>query len=279
MARILIKDTWYEQVEPSTFSETEFEDRISLHAPSVYPHYFVVPFKKTLITTDPLSSSAVGTGKVVADLAFIARDYKEWWVVEVEMSYHSFTGHIRPQIQKLQHANYGDDEAIYLANKESSLDLDKLKALIATSPVQVLLIINQPRLEWIKELAKDDVVTAVFELFRSDNEHEIFRVNGEYPSVLIDKVSDCSFHPLVPRLLKVSHPDELDLPPRGIIRLKYNNCVTEWRRIDEGREVFLTAVNRNPLKANWKYEIHRQNDGQLVLKHSITIGSGKEDAD
>lgn len=98
MARILINNTWYEQVEPSTFYETEFEDRISLHAPSVYPHYFVVPFKKPLITTDPLSSSAVGTGGVVPDLAFIARDYKEWWVVEVEMSYHSFAGHIRPQI-------------------------------------------------------------------------------------------------------------------------------------------------------------------------------------
>lgn len=279
MARILINDTWYEQVEPSTFSEAEFEDRISLHAPSVYPHFFVVPFKKKLTTTDPLSSSEVGTGGVVPDLAFIARDYKEWWVVEVEMSYHNFKGHIRPQIQKLQNANYGDDEATYLVNKEPSLDLDRLKTLIATSPIQVLLIINQPRQDWIKELAKDDIVTSVFELFRSDGEHEIFRVNGEYPSLLTDKVSDCVFHSVVPRLLKISHPDELGVPPRGIIRLLYNNCVTEWRRIDQDTEVYITAVNRNPLKANWSYEIHRQNDGQLVLKQSITIGSGRQDAD
>jgi hypothetical protein len=277
MARIFVNDTWYEQVEPSTFSETEFEDRIRLHAPSIYPHYFVVPFKKTLTTTDPNSSEPLGSSKVIPDLAFIARNYQEWWVVEVEMTYHNFDGHILPQIRKLQNANYGDDEAEYLKRKDTSLDLEKLRHLITTSPSQILLIMNQNKVDWIRRLQNDNVVIAIFELFRASNELEIFRVNGEYPSQLIEKVSDCIVH-LIPRLLKVSNPDRLT-SSGTIVRLLYNDCLTEWRKIVEGKDVYITAVNRNPLRGREgkKYEIYIRNDEQLVLKQNVN--SEKEEDD
>src|SRR5208283_903039 len=96
---------WYEQVEPSTFSETEFEDRVIAHAPNVYPEYFVIPFKLTV-------SSPSGNQK--PDLVFIARDYSDWWVCEVEMGYHDFNGHVEPQVQGLTEAHYGENEASYL---------------------------------------------------------------------------------------------------------------------------------------------------------------------
>ena len=99
MARLLIEDSWFEQVEPTTFSETEFEDRVVLHAPSIYPEYFVIPFKKRVESDE---------GAAVPDIAFISRDYKEWRIVEVEMGYHSFSSHVEPQVQKLANADYTD---------------------------------------------------------------------------------------------------------------------------------------------------------------------------
>lgn len=268
MARICIDKKWYEQVEPSTFSELEFELRIGLHAPSVYPHYHVLPFKKHLVTPD--------LTRVVADLAFVSKDYSEWWVVEVEMGYHDFGSHVKPQVEKLLTASYGVDEAEYLyeqSKSNSSLDLRKLTDLIKESNARVLLVVNQNKAAWRAELSKHNVVTAIFELFRSDDEHEIFRVNGEYPSILTARLSSCTFHPTIPRLLGVDEPSNLDLAPRAIVRLLYNNCVTEWRRIDEGGQMWLTALNRNPLEPKHKYAIYRQNDGQLVLRRNpIVLG-------
>jgi hypothetical protein len=263
MARICINRKWYEQVEPSTFSEDQFEDRVTLHAPSVYPFYHVFPFKKFLQAPD--DSKEDGYSLVTPDLAFIAEDYTEWWVVEVEMGYHDFRSHVRPQVDKLLRAIYSDDEIDYLCSKDTSLDRAQLARLVKNTDVRVLVIINQSMPKWTCIWPKDKVVFAVFELFCSEDNEEIFRVNGAYPSILMDKISDCSIHPAIPRLLHVKEPDKLGLARRATVKLLYNNCLTEWRRIDEHDQVFLTSVNRYPLKPNRRYSIYRQNDGQLVL--------------
>lgn len=267
MARIYAKGKWFEQVEPSTFSETEFEDRVNLHANRIYPHYHVVQFKKPLLTPDETKES--GVTRTAADLAFISRDYKEWCVVEIEMGYHSLEKHIRPQLNRLLYASYGNEEAIYLSSKHAELDLPNLTTMVRSSPMRLLLIVNQNRPDWIRALSSMDVVVAVFELFRADDGEEVFRVNGEYPTML-EYVSACSFHKTVPRLLGIEQPDRLELPDdNGVIKLLYNSCLTEWRRVYDEDNFWLTAMRRNPLNSKHRYEVWRQNDGQLVLRRSL----------
>jgi hypothetical protein len=266
MARILINNTWYEQIEPSTFNETEFEDYINLHAPLVYPFYHVIPFKKKVSSLDPISGNVT---HVIPDLAFISKDYNEWWVVEVEMTYHNLNNHVIPQIEALKRADYSLEVAEYLAEKKIDIDLNRLHNLIKTSEVQVLVIVNQNNSQWIKELSKRQVVTAVFELFRGEDGIEIFRVNGEYPVTLIEMMSSCTFHPTIPRFIAVDNPETLQLPAsREIVRLKYNNCLTEWRRLDSAGKVWLQPVGRNPLNNRHRYQIYRQDDDTLVLRQT-----------
>lgn len=261
MARILFDGKWFEQVEPSTFSEIELEDRVILHAPSVYPDYFVLPFKQTVESE---------YGKAIPDLVFISRNYKEWKIVEIEMGYHSFSSHVEPQVHKLSLAAYKDREANYLCKSNPSLDYKKTKDLLFNVEPQVLVIVNQPKEDWIKPLAKYGAILAIFELFRSEDDIEIFRVNGEYPTQIVDSVSQCAFHPITPRFLEVQAPGNLNLPRRGRIKLRYNNCITEWERVDAEGRVWLSPVGRNPLNSRYCYEIFKQSDTSLVLRRRNT---------
>jgi len=258
----LIKKEWYEQVEPSTFSEEYIEDKIVLHAPSVYPNYYVVPFKKLL-------DSPYGRAK--ADLAFISKDYNDWRVVEVEMGYHNLSTHVEPQIQRLATSLYDDETARYLCTKEPDLDFTKLVTLQKEAAVQILIIVNQPKPEWVAPLAKYNVILAVFELFRSASQEEIFRMNGEYPTLVTNSISICCLHPTIARLLEVRDPAKLSLPARGRIILRYNNCITEWERVDAENRVYLSPVGRNPIDDNHEYEIFEQLDKTLVLKRRQTL--------
>lgn len=259
MARVLVEDEWFEQVEPSTFAETYFEDRIVLHAPTLYPDYHVLPFKKVVESE---------YGRVRPDLVFVSRNYQEWRIVEVEMGYHSFNDHVEPQVQKLANAAYGEPEVEYLCKKMPSLEFDETARLMEEAQPEVLIIVNEPKPNWARQLSKYGAIVAVFELFRSAEDVEIFRVNGEYPMPYVDTVSECSFHPVIGRLLEVHNPEALDLPRRGRIKLRYNNCITEWERTDAEGRVWLSPVGRNPLDSRCEYAIFSQPDSSLTLLKS-----------
>jgi len=262
MARILIEQKWFDQVEPSTFTEQEFEDRVVLHAPSIYPEYFVLPFKYR-VESD--------FGNSVPDLAFVSKDYNEWRVVEVEMGYHDLNAHVEPQVQRLANAIYNHNVAEYLCNKESSLDHPSLLRLITKEQPRVLVILNEVKRKWVKPLARYGAITATFELFRSEDEAEIFRVNGEYPTQVLSPLSKCSIHPYITRFIKVHEPDTLSLPPRGRIKLRLNNCITEWERVDAEREYWLAPLGRNPLNPQCSYEILKLGNNQLLLNRTRRI--------
>ena len=270
MARILMQnsyedsDDWYEQIEPSTLYEIEFESQIAVHATSVYPNYFVIPFKKSVRAWNSRTGQDEG---VTPDLAFIAKDYQEWWVVEVEMGYHSLKNHVIPQVSKLVNADYTADVAIYLAKQSCDLDSDNVQSLIKNSDTKVLVILNQFITDWTKTLKETGASVAVFEVFRGEDGREIFRANGEYPSTYTEMASDCFFHPTVPRYLAIKSPNNLDLPQnRENVTMRYNNCLTVWRRLDASGLVLLQPVNRNPLNPRKAYQIYEQNDGVLVLR-------------
>lgn len=281
MPRILVEETWYEQVEPSTLSELVFQDRISLHAPLIYPHYYVIPFNKTLTAPSESNSreyyhdreSPDGdelTGdsnvlKVRADLAFVAKDYSEWSVVEVEMGYHSFNGHVKPQIETLLRASYGRDEAEYLCSKVEGLDVGKMYHMIQYMPMSFLIILNQNKPEWSKWLSERRIKIITFELFRSKENKEIFLVDGTYTSNVLYKVSDCEFHPTIPRLLGIRSPESY-FPQGSHIDLVFNNCLTSWEVIHSQSSVWITATRRDPLNTKYRYSIYLLGDGRLLLR-------------
>ena len=273
MARILIhaedqvSDSWYEQIEPSTLAESEFEDMIVLHAQYVYPEFHVVPFKKTVDTVDPATGEAA---RVRPDLAFIDRNYREWWVVEVEMTYHGLSHHVLPQLEKLKGADYSNDVADYLAQQDHAMSVCQIRQLLRNSETRVLVIVNQMLPAWSEALQRIGVSLAVLEVFRGKDGRELLRANGDYPSTLYETVSDCDLHPQIRRLLGLSSPENLRLPQnRGSLSLIFNNCLTEWQRLDAVGRTWLQPLSRNPLSHRKSYQIVRRIDGTLVLRERI----------
>ena len=256
MSRILVDHVWYEQVEPCSFSEHEFEDRIVIHAPLVYPKYHVVPFKKTVTSQ---------YGDTVPDLVFISKIYDLWHVVEVEMSYHS-TNHVDLQVQMQADAYYGEEEAQYLLQKYESLDADQVSNLIMNVPPRPLVIVNEFMPKWTERLKKYQAKIATFELFRADNGEEIFRVDGEYPNQIVRHVSQCEPHPFRNDFFHITEPSNLLQPIHGIIKLRFNNCITEWKKHNIDGQMYITPAGRNFLTPNKRYEIVMRQDETLLLR-------------
>ena len=101
----------------------------------------MVPFKKIVSAKNP------DTGKienVKPDLAFVAKDYQEWWIVEVEMGDHALN-HVIPQVKKLANADYSYDEAEYLAKKHVELQESELQRLMLESAPKILVIVNEQK--------------------------------------------------------------------------------------------------------------------------------------
>ena len=270
MARILTKNgnsastKWYEEIEPSTMPEQVFEDLIAVHASTIYPHFHVVPFKRKVNYEDPNTSEPRG---VIPDLAFIAKDYTEWWIVEVEMSYGDLKNRAIPQVLGLLNADYSVGTAGYLADQNPELDVDEIERMILMTETRVLVVLNEYVKEWIDCMKKVDVPVTVFKVFRSIDGEEIFLAGGEYPFTYTGPISDCKLHPTTSRYLQILSPSKLNLPSnRNIVHINYNNRLTEWRRLDTAEMVLLQPIHRHPLKPNREYQIYRRNDDALVLR-------------
>jgi hypothetical protein len=257
MARILINGEWYEQVAPTALYESEFETIILNQAAVLYPEYVATEFK-TLISNGEGDSAK-------PDFALVDRQYREWWIVEVEMGHHSLDHHVLPQIRTFASGLYSRSEAEYLAARNPALDTKRLFTLMKGSPPRVLVIVNTPKPDWIVALGRYDTLLAVFEIFRSSMNRHVYRVNGQHPASSPDVLSECHCDPLLPGFLVVSAPAALGIPPQGSATIRIAGGVTQWDRIDSRDAVWLASRGPMPLAHGERYEIVRQN-GELLVR-------------
>lgn len=260
MAKILINGEWFNEVSPSALYESEFENIITSQAQYIFTEYYVCPFKTEVYTDEDI---------VKPDLALIDKKYRGWWVVEVEMSYHSFDNHILPQVLKLSRGIYGASQANYICSQLEIIDRDKAFDLMKGKQPQILVVVNKPMLDWQQALRRFDTKLCVVEIFRSDQNKHVFRVNGDYPKLSEEFITDCHFDPLLPRFMNIDSPASLSVKPGEYITLLYENCVTVWQRIDCIDRVWLSPKSLNPLSKKQKYTINKQNDGTYAITPKI----------
>ena len=257
MARILVEDTWYEQMDPSALYESEFESLILDQATLLYPEFYAVPFKPVVFSEDDAAKP---------DLALIDKEYRNWWVVEVEMAYHSLASHVLPQIRTLSQATYGEQEAQLLSQQDARLHLEKLCDMMKGKQPQVLVILNASKQDWVAPLMRYDAILAFCEVFRSIAGNRILKIDGAYPQQPASVLSSCYVDPLMRQFLVVESPASLGVVPRQRVRIFYEGGITEWERIDSQDTVWLNSLAVNPLSPKQKYELLRRSDGALVVQ-------------
>jgi hypothetical protein len=256
MAKILVRDDWYEQVAPTAMYEGEFETIFLQNAGHVFPEFHVVPFKV-------LVDSAYGSAK--PDLALVDRSYRNWWVVEVELSHHSLTGHVLPQIQVFATGQYSEQHAAHIARQSAELNPSLITDMLKGQPPNVLVVVNAPRPDWAPVLKRFGALVTVFEVFRSGHGRQVFRLNGEQPLIPSEMISFCEFDRLLPKFLRVLSPASLPASDGDILQILYQEQVTLWKRVDASDAVWLVPLGPNPLTPGGPYQIILAESGDLSI--------------
>jgi hypothetical protein len=257
VARLLLGKESFTSVSSTAFFESEYEAIILSRAAEIFPEYWAAPFKFTVESEK---------GKAKADLALIQREYKNWWVVEVELAHHPLGGHVLPQVDKLANAKYGADVAEYLKAQLSGLDLEAVRRMLKGRQPQVVVVVNRGVPTWNDALSGLGALLMIVEVFRSDRNVHVLRINGDYPEAPVDVLSRLRPDPAMPRLFIVDSPGAIDTPADQRLELEFDGAITEWTRVDTASRVWLSPVVSNPLAVERQYVIVRSEDNRLVIQ-------------
>ena len=235
----------------------EFETIIETRASLLFPELHLVPFKV------PVESEH---GRKIPDLALIDRRYRRWWVVEIEMAHHSLNGHVLPQVEVFVQGTYGPDHAQYMVSQSTALSLPALTDMIKGSQPQVVVIVNRNTPDWITPIHRLGALLSVVEVFRSERNQHVLRINGDYPAGdSAELVSACRLDNVLKRFLKIESPAALRIDAGEIISIRYGDGTTTWSWIDSADQVWLCPVERHPLVEDRDYHIFRDEVGQLYF--------------
>lgn len=114
--------------------EDDFVAQILRCAAVLFPRYHAAKWT-------PLVRDRHGHG-ARPDMVLVSRDYEEWWVVEVELAYHSVAGHIHGQLETLSHGIYDSQLVGGLKEVVPEAGEESLKRLVYVPP-GLLCIVNE----------------------------------------------------------------------------------------------------------------------------------------
>ena len=183
------------------------------------------------------------------------------------MAHHSLYHHVIPQVEVFTRGNYGQEHCDYMVEKGDSLDHAALSDMIKGAQPRVLVVVNCSVPNWVEPIRRLEGLVAVVEVFRSDRNRHILRINGDYPSRSdASVVSYCRLDNMMPRLLHIDSPAGLGIASGEQISILFDGGLTSWSRLDTRGEVWLFPLERNPLTANQEYFILKDTDGQFSFK-------------
>src|SRR5438132_1622112 len=105
MSRVLMPEgaMWYDELKAvGYYGESELERAIRQHVASLFPDFYVFPFKKDV------SHKATRVVKR-PDLAMVQRDFAAWGVIEIELSEHELD-HVLEQTGCFANGDYNAPE-------------------------------------------------------------------------------------------------------------------------------------------------------------------------
>jgi hypothetical protein len=256
MPKILHDNEWYDGLTSSALYEAEFERIVLQKSKLLFPGFLPAAYKRTVYSDIDAARP---------DYALIEDGYREWWIVELELAHHSFNGHVLPQITALINADYGGEEAAYLAAKNSALDPRALQDLLKGKVPRVLVVVNEVRNEWVAPLRAVGAELAVFEIFRSNRDRYVYRFNGFTPRPPGNVLSRCRLDRTLTWALRLDSPGALDLQRNKPIEMLFGDSFSEWQRLDSSDTVWLVPKARVRLDKRTTYQITRLEDGRLRL--------------
>jgi len=237
-------------------NEGQFEDIIIKK--NILKHYYVYDAKKTLNIFRKYNR--------YADVLLIERNYKYWSIGEVEISKHSFKGHVFPQLIEI----YSLMEQNINLIRDNYLKLDKLHN---TKNINDLIRFNKPFLSLIIDKIPSNFINIIPLLnsfcnvntilrMKDSNENYCYITDNYYQKNIIQSISTCYINDIV---LIIDHPNLLGLNKISYDFLEFNGekiyLKQHFNKIDgEERLFWIMSTKIN----DGKYYI-KINDNKLIL--------------
>ncbi len=256
MTKLRYEGAWFFQLSPAALPETDFENLLIQNGEVFRADSWVIPYKPVIYSAD---SSAR------PDLAIIDHQYRDWFVVEVEMRRHSLIGHVLPQVRTLRDGYYGSNEAEYIIARRPDLDAAKVRDLMLGTSPQIVTVADRSDEGWRSTLNGAGIIFMTMEIFKSELNQYIFAVNGGVPQRANDLVTYCRFNAMLPRQMIVESPGSLGVGNGERISVLWEGQMIEWVRMDVRDSCYLRTRGSISLKPGLKYALLRQEDGTLSL--------------
>ncbi len=261
MVRLMREGEWYDPIAVGAQYESDYEQLLLSKSGELFPGYVAVPFKCAVESE---------TDRRIPDLALIDPTYRDWWVVEVEMSNHSLAGHVLPQIEVFVTGRYSINHVRYLQSKSEGFDGRALHDMMKGAQPKVLVVVNQPRPTWEAPIHNAGARLAVVQVFRSEKNEHMFSLNGDQPvpdtrTALTTCRLDTSLH----TLLTIDSPAGLPVRTGERVTIYFGGGSTTWHRLDTEDTVWLVPHDRVPLDLNTEYAIYSDNRNRLTIEKSI----------
>lgn len=259
MARLLLREEWFEPLSLHAQYEAEFERILLAYAEILFPCWHLVPFKIDVRSDEGVVKRA--------DLAMVERDYRQWWVVEVEMARHDFNSHVLPQVRVLSYGKYDQTHVNALIANAPWLDTERVAAMVRGEQPRVWVVVNHPRPDWVPPLRAIGATLGIVEIFRSGKNQHSFRINGEQPQPPAKATIECRRDPLVLRLWSVTSPAQLPIIDGETmdIYMEADGRPFRWMRRDMATSVYLSCTNGNPLQGFKRVDLLKMEDGRWVF--------------
>jgi hypothetical protein len=161
-------DRLYQMSDPDAPNESQFELFVAKALSCVYSDYFCIVFRGSFRYDDQLYRP---------DLALVARDFSHWFVVEVELTSHSFNGHVLPQVLAFRYGEPQSDCSVALS-RELHVSQDRAQTLLRYVPRTIAVVANKRESRWQIALDAHNIQMLTVSVFRSNSGVEAVELDG-----------------------------------------------------------------------------------------------------
>jgi hypothetical protein len=266
MSRVLhpIDDgIWFHELRAvAYYGETELEKVIRSHLVSLFPDFFVFPFKQAI---------RKGGETKKPDLAMIRRDFQEWGIIEVETEDHNLA-HVLEQTNVFIDGDYNVVEAAKYIRAQMKGHCNKrvsqvrIQKLLESRLPKVLVIVDAEMEGWDERLKASGVDLCIFQIFKSPRGSYMYRTFGKYPVVPSREVH-CRLMTTPSNLLEITGEFHFqNLRKNKHVDVVFDSSLTRWALIEDDGKKFLRFLGKaNPLSPNATYRLYADRAGKYYF--------------
>jgi hypothetical protein len=221
MPRLLLREAVFEAVSQDAFWESELQAVLAVRSETVFPGFWYVPFQCKVHSEHGPPHEP--------DFMLVEKEYRSWWVVEMESVRHSLVEHVLRQVKCFRDGVYGPEHTEYACARNPNLDPIRLSYLIDSTRPGILVVADKHRHRWEVELAREHVELSIFQAYRRvDRADYIFSVDGFAPEGGSELLTKLRCDPFMPRMLQLRNPAVLEGPSGRKLEIFFEGELSAW---------------------------------------------------